>query len=511
MADLLALEWENEQLCGVQARVTAGQVRIRRCFQLKKPDDLDLADAKRAGVWLKEQLTQYGIKTEPVCVTLPRDEAVVKRLELPDAPDDELPALVRFQAGAKSSQPLGELSLDFLPLPLRDGVTGREVLMATIPRKAVEEIRGVCERAGLYLTALGLAPVAIAELVVRREQPPSEDAHAASLVVSRHGSRVEIFVIRRGHLLFAHSTRLSPEDDNQTQQAIIAEMFRALVALQGLHAAVKITQVWMLVDPADHHGGLAEHLSRRLGCPVEALDPFATVEWERHDAELPRDRSLFAGPVGMLLSKSGALAPAIDFLAPRQPPVKRDPRKRRNVMLAAGAVAAAVVLAGSYALWLHDLNKKIEDLQKDEGTLAAAVKRGEPVLKQADLVQQWSDAHVVWLDEMLELTRRIKTDRIYLSTIRFDPQTGQSLAKVGLQGYARGRNDVTKLDEEFLKSDEQYKIQPHDIPPAKGDSYYPWKLDSEVIVLKPNAKRPGQTKSATKGTLAASADEGKKR
>src|SRR5207237_9898533 len=135
----------------------------------------------------------------------------------------------------------------------------------------------------------------------------------ASLVVARHGNRVEISVLRRGHLLFAHSARLYAEATGQEAQAIVAEVSRALVALRGAIADVKIGRAWTLVSAAEHEQ-LAESLNRRLSCEVLPLDPFAWVERDPGVAHAVADRSLFAGPIGMLLARSDPRVPGIDFL-----------------------------------------------------------------------------------------------------------------------------------------------------------------------------------------------------
>src|SRR4029079_18234269 len=161
---LLALEWDHDQICGVSAHVTGGRVRVRRCFVLGRPAVAVAGSGPLPVDWLKSQLSAQGVTGGDVLVGLPRDEAVVKRIELPETSDDELPMLVRYQAGAKSSVPLSELSLDFIPLPRRNEIPGREVLMATVPQQTITEIRTLCESAGLELKTLGLTPAAIAEL-----------------------------------------------------------------------------------------------------------------------------------------------------------------------------------------------------------------------------------------------------------------------------------------------------------------------------------------------------------
>src|SRR5579872_493448 len=155
MSEILALEWEHEQVCGVKAHVTPGRVRIDRTFVIPKP----IVPAGQSGMvridWLKPELARLGIFGGPALVALPRDEAIVRRIELPEVSDDELPVMVRFQAGAKSSVSLDELSLDFIPLPKRGELPGREVLMATVPRQTIDEVQTVCETAGLQPISLG--------------------------------------------------------------------------------------------------------------------------------------------------------------------------------------------------------------------------------------------------------------------------------------------------------------------------------------------------------------------
>src|SRR5262249_31493017 len=148
MAELLAIEWEHEHVCGVLADAAPGRVRIQRTFVIPKPTTSVSSSGPLTIDWLKPELGKLGNSAGPVLVALPRDEAVVRRLELPEVPDDELPVMVRFQAGAKSSVALDELALDFIPLPKRSEVPGREVLMATVPRPTMDEVLTVCRNAG---------------------------------------------------------------------------------------------------------------------------------------------------------------------------------------------------------------------------------------------------------------------------------------------------------------------------------------------------------------------------
>ena len=126
MPDFLALTRESDQLCGLEAHVSGDKVRVKKCLCLRLPEQTDAPqEPGEVGRWLKEELTRAGVTAKQLLMTLPRENAVVRQLELPNTPDDELADLVRYQAAAKSSMSLDRLLLDFLPLPSRGDHDGR--------------------------------------------------------------------------------------------------------------------------------------------------------------------------------------------------------------------------------------------------------------------------------------------------------------------------------------------------------------------------------------------------
>jgi Tfp pilus assembly PilM family ATPase len=486
MPELLAIEWEHEQVRGVVAEVVPGRVRIERTFVIPKP----MASGSSTGPlkidWLKTEMAHQRIGGGQALVVLPRDEAIVKRLELPEAPDEELPVMVRFQAGAKSSVALDELALDFIPLPKRSDVPGREVLMATVPRQTIDEVVTVCRSGGLEPVVIGLTAAAVAEFVARAESSADNAAGGASLVVARHGNRVEISMLRRCHLLYSHSARLSDAATGQEAQAIVAEVSRALVALRGAIADVKIERAWTLVSAAEHEQ-LAESLHRRLQCEVVALDPFSSVERDPRVGDAIADRSLFAGPIGMLLARADARVPGLDFLSPRQPPVKRNVRKQRLIRAAAGAVALVLLLGTVHWLQLSNLDAQIEDLADTERKLDQELAEGAPSKKSSDEVAKWVADGEEWLDELPELASRMPgTDRVYLKMLRCEAKTaGSAYAPMYLDGFAREQKDALNLNEAFLKAGDRYVGMPvTEQPEPKPPEYYSWSFRKEIHVMK---------------------------
>ena len=498
MPDYLALEWEQDRVDVVVADVSGSRIRVRKCFTLAKPANVTWWEPEVAGRWLKSELGTRGVKAQRTLVTLPREITVVKRFDFPAVPDDELAQAVRFHIGAKSSAPIDELALDFIPLPrISPDTPGREVLAATLPTAAVNGIRATCEAAGCELVSLGLTPIAISQLIARADDSAAPTSvFGASLVVFRHHSRIEISVLRQGHLVFSHATRLTMDDPKQAQQAIVSEVSRALVALNGLQTGVKIDRAWMLVESEDNEFA-TESLRTRLGCDVRSLDPFTLVDCDMPAAELPPDRSEFAGPIGLLLAQAESRVPTLDFVNPRKPTVKRNVRRQRATVIAAGVGLLFALTVGGYSWQLHRLSNRIEELAKEDRHLDDILKKGEPTLKSVGLVKQWNDATVPWLDEMVAYSNRMPaTDRIYLATLRLDPQTGKTAGKIKAEGFSREKVDVMSLSEQLVGGNDKYRTMPHNVRADQKDSMYPWRFESELLIGKASEKSKA-TKTGT--------------
>ena len=347
MPDFLALDWEHGQVCGLDAEVTSSGVRIRKAFTLKWPEGKSpTEDAPAAGGWLNEQFQSLGLTAKSVLVTVPREDAVVRVIEVPNVPDSELPNVVRFQAAAKSTRSLDTLLLDFLPLPRRTGVAGREVLVATIGRELLDPMKLVLLRTGCELAGVSLTAPAMAELVARLEKSDPPAPLSVELAIVWHEHLVEITLLRDRALLLTHAARL-PDDattPERQQQAIVAEVNRSLVALKRQHPELSLTRTWLWGEPASLNG-LAAVLRKRFGCEVNVEDPLV-LPGLTFDASGPvTSHALFTGPVGLLFGQSSRRAEPLDFLHPRQ---AVEPRDLRRVYGTISSAAALALIVGSF-------------------------------------------------------------------------------------------------------------------------------------------------------------------
>ncbi len=490
MADFLALDLEHQQLCGLDAQVTRGTVRVRKCFQLAWPEDLSLTEQPRqVGEWLKAELARLGIGGRQTLVALAREDAVVRQLELPNAPDEELPDLVRFQAATKSTLPLDQLLLDFVPLPPRAGMDGREVLMTTISTQFAGRIRTLVEAAGLELASISITPFAMAELVARVERRRGDDPNDLSLIVARHAQRVEISMMLHQHLLFTHSAQLHEVDEQGNNRALLAEVSRAQYSLNQMLPDVAVARVWVLGSESENRA-LCVALRERLDRDVATLDPLSDVGAEVDTAaDVPGNLALYAGPMGVLYAYQASSIPTVNFLNPRKPPVKVDRRKQRLALAAAGIMLIAAAGYGSLQMHLSDLDASIKSKRDEHRQLQAEVKKGQPDLKAAELIDDWSTHNVNWLDQLQQLNKTLPgTERIYLTAYRFDPASGDAIARIRGDAYARQRFDIQTLSQRL--ADENYRVQPQEDRLSRADSGYPRRFSLDLRLVPPAGDAP---------------------
>lgn len=478
MPEYLAIDWERHHLAGVEADVSAAGVRVRRALSLTWPSDLDPhTRPQQAGMWLRQQLQQAGVASTQVLLVVPREQAVVRPLELPAAPDEELPDLVRLQTATRSSLPLDQLLLDFVPLPPQPNSPGRSVLVASLPREAAERVRGVITAAGLELLSIGLSPFATADVVARIERREGHPPGEHSLVISRHGERIEISLLQNRHVLFTHSAMLEHADQQKYIPLVLSEISRSRVSLQGQFPGLSIDRAWV-VGGEDDGPALVAALESRLGCTVRLIDPLRDSGIDVGSADISGNRTLYAGPVGMLLSKTAALVDVIDFLNPRRAPARPRQWKLRGG-LAAAAVLALALAYGGFHWKLSSVESSLAASLAREQAIQLNLDNKRHVLESADLLARWSQQQVNLLAEHRRLDEALPgTAALYLSDIRFTAGTESSAPRIQSTGFARSRADVERLHQELAAR--RYRIHPREITPSRRDEKYPFRFELEV-------------------------------
>jgi Tfp pilus assembly PilM family ATPase len=485
MSDFLAIDLEPHRICGIEASVERGSVKIRKSFSIEVPESISVDDPHGLGEWLKGELRRERASASQVCISLPREDVIVRHLETPDVPDDELPDLVRYQSAAKSSIPLDQLTLDFLPLPRREDSSVRDVLVSTVHQDRIKRLRTISSAAGLDLQSVGVSSVATAGIVSLEEHRIDHSAGEIVVVVAQHGDRVEISILGEGHLHFTHSTQVVAGGGQPTP--ILAEISRALVALQKRLPNSRVVRCWMIGSP-DENSNLGDAIRDRFRCDIKQLDPFQGQGVTLGCTPVDDPHGAFGGPIGQLVSHSLEVSCAVDFLNPRRPAVKKDYSRQKKL---AGVAAVAILLIGmfgyrSYAV--AALEKKVKQATKDENDQKELLKELEPQVKVAGSVGEWASSRVNWLEEADTLAETIDgTERHYLTKLQFGEGTRKERGTVTAAGHAKERFDIEVLNAELMKrTDLEVNAKP--IKKSGRDGDYPQQFDLDLKLKHPEVE-----------------------
>ena len=473
MSDLICIYWAPESITvAIPARGGAASG-----FSVARPESVSADDAVALGNWLKAELARHKVAGKRAAVVLPLAAVQMRRLTLPNVPENDLPDLVRLQASMKSNVPLERLRLDFVPLPTANTseAAGRDVLLATLAGAVAARISAAIAAAGLELVSIGLAPFATAAVAGRAE--------GEGLLIAAVGRGVEVTRVRDGSVLFAYATELHGDDAAEDCRWLIGEITRAVVAADA-HATHQLDWIRLLGPPA-LLTPLVEPLAARYSAAVEVVSNPAELGLpEAEAAETSIDLAPLVAAVGQ---GREATLPRLDFLNPRK---RIEPPDRTRLKWMAAAVAGLVVLLLPFGWsWAEQgtLEGRLEELREQSAELGRLVKQGQPTLAQTSAVVGWQTESAEWATQMAEITAALPgTDRVILTELNFDPGTQDSLGKVRGTGFAKTRGDAQAVQQAL--SDRGYRVTPKPYVEAGRDPQYPWRFDLELLIPRTAAK-----------------------
>jgi len=517
MPDLLVVFGDRRRIAAAQAVVDGANVRWTGAWSGPWPEGVSAAqNPKAAGEWLRSQWSGAGLTAKSVVVVMPREEVVLRHLELPAAPDEELADLVRFQAAARSAIPIDQASLDFIPLPAVPSRPGRDVLAATVSNTVIESFRATLKAADRDLVGVTFSSPALAEWTLRhsrrreaevgRAELSRSGAQALMASLTRRGTdpghaeltlvvdgpHVEIVVVAERQLIFGHAARIAATAAEEVLVAIQAEVSRTMVAAQRLRPDLRLHHGWLVAGTAP----LAKSLQEQMGCPVELIETIRQIELGECPTALrksPGDAALLAGAI---LARATGAAPNVDFLHPRKPPPKRDPRKQKIAVAAAAAMLTLFVLTGGILMRLRSLDLQIAELNTKAIDYDRVIRGGQRDLAAATIIGDWEARNIPQSQQLLELEQALPggLQRPYFSNYKFNTAgmaaRGEALANITMTGAAKTREDVELFQQQLFDLN-RYQVKPSGILNSRDDDYPSgFKLDVAVVTPKKSPVAP---------------------
>ncbi len=481
------IEWSTEGLVGAAVRLEGGKVALSQTFSIPFTQD---RTPERAAADIAAELAEktMALGANAACVVVvPRETVVVRQLQLPNVPADELPALVSFQSAAKSSTPTTAIAVDYVPLGAQGD--GQAVLAVTLDSARVQRMRDLLTRAKLELIGLEVSPFLIAELVAREEERGGTP-DVPTLIVAQSGDRVEISILDQRRVIATHAVWLPEGDAARHVSPLQMEINRCLISLGQSHPGVEVDQVY-LVEDEEADEAVVKALHERFGAKVHPLD------FDRFDSPIPsKNRLSFVALIARGMAGEAGMIPRVDLVNPRKPAEKPDHTKR---YLVAGGAAATLLVGGTwwnFSSQMSSMDDEIEVLTKAINDKQADIKNGAADLAAANLLRNWSEGdqdQLAVLDQFHQLLPG--TDRLYLTDLKSLPSSGVKLLKMTGTARARGRDDYDDLLQKLADAGWTVKSPPP--LETRKDPDYPWQFSVEAELPRPVEAKPTAEKPAT--------------
>lgn len=477
------IEWAIDGIRFVEAEAGGKVLRALHwaTFQHHETD----VPSSELGTQLQSWLIQQGVDPGEITLLLPRESLVVRQLQLPRAPDDELPDLVRFQSAAKSSLPIDELCLDYLPIRTESEDGALSVMTATIDRRRLQQIRQTLEQAGFTVVRATITPLSTAQFV-NKFAGATLGTTRPEMVVFQRESLIELSIFDRGYLVFSHSLVL-PEANRV--KPLESSLTRSIVSLNQTHPNVSIAQCYYVGTTHDEE--VREQLKKRFAGNVSEV----SLPGSLSDGQQVRG---FETLIGATLPDVGE-ALRLDLLNPRKKVERPD---RRKWYWIAGGSTAALVLLLAYGIFLSKkstLESSIAILTDSIREIDDKLKAGAPSLDAWQRLDTWSTGQVSPVQVWNLLRHQMPgTDRLYLTELRLQPQiSAETEARFTGVGFAKLRNDVDNLYQQLAVNG--FRVKPQATSTNSRDPDYPvrFELDLELIRVKPEERSNSTPEAAS--------------
>lgn len=519
---IVAVDWDARTLRVVHAIINKRGTKIDRLLAAPIPREVDVDDPQELGLHIRRVLDQEGISTKHAIVDIPRDQAILKTLQLPRIKPEELAGVVHIQIAKELPFPATEAVIDFVAEGRQqERDAQQDVLVAVVRGDVVERYQKTFQAAGLKLDGAGLRPyahkTALNELL-KFSMPERV------LFIDVRPTLTEINVLRHGALLFsrAASVVISPGaasiegDDRDDRPALslvtppdgsslagedrvtlesvtgggnrggvinslVMEVMTSLEAYRADDIGAEIDHVIIAGDLGIEQS-LADVLHQRLGVTAELYNPAVSFGWEPDEGAAA---SSFAATLGLVLAYADPESAPFDFLHPRKMVSVTQERLRKAPLIA--AVVGLLLIAPVVGLerWsapkraqLARINYQVEELQVGK-------KKRKKFMDFVSKVKTFDSEQHVWVDVLYDVFQILpNNEELVLLQINLQQKDG----RVTLKTKAVDRDTPTRIVRKLEEFRREGKSTPRfavTVGPQseKKRERYTWWQDLRITIL----------------------------
>ncbi len=428
----VAVEYDACRLRIADVDAAGRKPRVVRLGSFDLPPALSPTDAPALGRFVGEKLGEMRLSRRPIVMSVARSQAVLRPLSLPaGSAHDELAGMVRYQVQRDLPFSADDAVIDFTvdshyhaESPDAAGL-GSDVLAAAVRRHTVEHHQQLADAAGAKLLHLSLRPYANLA-TVRAAGLATPDQGVVLVTVTADETQVDVFFdesvgfSRAGSVRVPMGESVTDADRSTAVVGVAMEASRSLKSFQAVQRGQVIDRI-LVAGGTGVESAVAEVLEHELGVSAAVIDPGDAIR-------LPRRRDAFAGYVsviGLALCAARPRQLAFDFLHPKQPARRADPRKRRFTRIAAAAVVVLLGVIGGAIAYRYGPASELLRLQQARTDLKGRLRTAQTDLKRALAVDAWVEDSRAWLDPLAHVSALAPpAEQAYIDTLRLSSDAG---------------------------------------------------------------------------------------
>jgi type IV pilus assembly protein PilM len=499
MAEIIGLDVGSHSIKLVGLKMTS-KGPFLTCLGMKEvPPGGDKEDVNTAIETLKSLLSEVGLKTKKVSLTISGSGVHIKRISIPSLPKTELKEAVRWEIKDALPYPVETAQIDFHILNeyVEDNVKKLDVITVACPKELLDRTLSIAKGAGFQPTHLDVGPFALWNTLLSLDQIKKEETVA---LIDIGAEKTGIYLFKDRTLQFTREVTPGGEDftrvimegigsvgspdvlyeraesikretgiplesnlekgsDPSTSlskiaflvrpvmEKLAAEIERSLEYFRNLFNGEKIDRI-LLTGGSANLKNMVPYLSKELRLPVEHFNPLKKILYDskKVDAQLfDQMGSSFAIAVGIAL-----LEPKRIELLPSEEPILSKAQIRKLIPVLAPLVTLLIFLG---IIWYT--NGQITTLQKEQDRKMAKVENLDTLqaklklLKEKDLqvkekLSQFPSAMIVSVPyrNILGEMNHILPDNVTLTLLSVQrkgkPLKGESTTEEGKELHLSG-------------------------------------------------------------------------
>lgn len=438
-----AIEITSSHIKLLQSKIVHGKNLITvldvRPFQSQTDDELEKL--------MTEMLLTRSIEPDNFTLILPRQQSIIKQMNLPSQTDVEIKKMIGLQLANKIPYAVEDVIYDY---HLLDRTTAgySKILVVCVNKDIINRLLNVIKKSNLTLGKVVLSSFGVLQWARYQTQKKALTPEHTYAIVNIDESHTEICFCKNSYLFYSRSFRFGARDIHEENLiGIVNQIELSLGTYVKESMGPEIKKILILSDMQEVEV-LRGRLENKLKLPVSIVSPWLNVLSKKNvDLSSLKTRHGISAvvPTGYLLFQDKAMM----NLTPKEVhDTKRSKLQRREIYkLFALLFITILISAGFLGYDLYTKITRLETLEKTSKKLEETLAQTKEKVSFVEVMQKELSQRIFVPDLILDLYD-LSTPEISFRSLSLDDK-GSFI----IQGYGQTSSSVNSFQNRLVRSE----------------------------------------------------------